>query len=204
MLRDVEGMMVSRRGGGDLNCRVKVLNISGGGAALLATEPLRVGESLHLTLPSKPEQGKPIEGRAIDTRSDPSGGWVIHVQFVQWVPLGPYLEAQRQRHRWERSAARESRASVTWQEGATEKAIRGDLLNICVGGAAFLGDDLPPAGIPIWLQLEDADHPGFGINGIEGRLRMSSFDPSGRRVAHIDFVSSCPADFFFLATRGSR
>ncbi len=202
LLRDVEGTMILRGEEGDIKFNVKVLNISGGGAAILADKAPRAGQPLRLTLPSKPDQ-PPIEGHVIETRRDPSGGWVVHVRFVRWVPLGPYLEAHSQRHRWDRHAANESRASVTWLDGATEKSIRGDLLNICVGGAAFLGDDLPPSGVPIWLQLDHRVYPSVGINGIEGRLRMSSFHPSGRRVAQIEFVCSCPADFFHLATSGS-
>ena len=103
---------------------------------------------------------------------------------------------------WERYPVRESAASLTWLEGETERSIRGDLLNICVGGAAFIGDVLPPPGIPIWLQLEARANRGVGTDAIEGRRRMSSFDPTGRQVVHIEFVDPCPSDFFDLAIGG--
>ena len=32
---------------------------------------------------------------------------------------------------------------------------------------------------------------------------MSSFDPSGKKVTHIQFVDPCPSDFFNLATGDS-
>ncbi len=201
LLRDVEGTMILRAEEGDIKFKVKVVNISGGGAAILAEEAPRAGQPLRLTLPSKPDQ-QPIEGQVIETRCDPSGGWLVHVRFARWVPLGPFLEAHRDRRLWERYPVRESRSRVTWREGAAEKSICGDLLNICVGGAAFRGEVLPPSGTPIWLALEAGDQQGVRINAVEGRVLMSSFDPSGKRVAHIQFVDLCPSDFLNLAIRG--
>jgi hypothetical protein len=203
MLHDVVGTMVLRGHGSEITYQVKLLNISGAGAAVLAEEAPRLSQPLRLTLPTKPAQDKPIDGHVIETSLDPSGGWVVHIRFVRWLPLGPFLEAHRERRLWERYPVRESRASVTWREGATEKSICGDLLNICGGGAAFLGDDLPPSAIPIWLQLEAGVRQEVPIRAVEGRILMSSFDPSGRRVAHIKFVERCPTDFFDLATQGS-
>jgi hypothetical protein len=124
------------------------------------------------------------------------------MRFTRWVPLGPFLEAHRERRVWERRPVRESRSTVTWLEGVTEKASRGGLLNISVGGAAFLGDVLPPQGVPIWLRLEAGIRDGVPIGTVEGRVLMTSFDPSGGRVAHIQFVDLCPTDFFDLAVNG--
>jgi hypothetical protein len=128
---------------------------------------------------------------------------VVYVRFVRWIPLGPFIAARRERRMWERHPVREARANLTWLEGGTERSIRGELLNICVGGAAFIGEILPPPGIPIWLRLEAGAHRGVRIDPVEGRLLMSSFDPTGRRVAHIEFVDPCPPDFFNLAIGAS-
>jgi hypothetical protein len=199
LLRDIQGEMSWRVEERDVTCRITVLNISGGAAALVADGAPRVGHQIRLSLPSEPAKEEPIEGRVIETWSDPSGKCVVHVRFLRWVPLGPFIAARRERRLWERYPVRESAASLTWLEGETERSIRGDLLNICVGGAAFIGDVLPPPGIPIWLQLEARAHRGAGADAVEGRLLMSSFDPTGRKVAHIEFVDPCPSDFFNLA-----
>jgi hypothetical protein len=203
LLSGMEGVMSWRVDERDVTSRITVVNISGGAAAIIADAAPRVGHHIQLRLPSEPAKDEPIEGRVIETGSDGSGKCVVYVRFARWVPLGPFIAARRERRLWERHPVRESRASLTWLEGETEKSIRGDLLNICVGGAAFIGDVLPPPGIPIWLQLEARAHRGPGTDAIEGRLLMSSFDPTGRRVAHIEFVDPCPSDFFNMATGDS-
>ena len=73
LLRDVEGTMILRGEEGDIKFNVKVLNISGGGAAILADKAPRAGQPLRLTLPSKPDQ-PPIEGHVIETKARPLGG----------------------------------------------------------------------------------------------------------------------------------
>jgi hypothetical protein len=203
LLRGVQGVMSWRVDERDLTCTVTVLNIGGAGAAILADGAPRVGYAIRLSLPSEPAREEPIEGHVTEMWSDPSGRRVVHVRSARWVALGPVIAARRERRLWERHPVRESCASLTWLEGDTEKSIRGDLLNICVGGAAFIAEFLPPPGIPIWLQLEASAPQGVRIDAIEGRLLMSSFDPTGRRVAHIEFVDPCPPDFFNLAIGGS-
>lgn len=202
LLRGAEGVISWEEEQGEITCRATVLIIGGGGGTLLADRAPRVGHSLRLSLPSEPAGAEPIEGHVIEVRPDPSGGRVVHVRFPRWVPLGPFILARGDRRRWVRHPARESRASLNWAEGGTEKAIRGDLLNISVGGAAFLGDALPPAGVSIRLRLEAGARRAVPIGAVEGRLIMSSFDPTGRWIAHIEFVDRCPPDLFELAVNG--
>jgi hypothetical protein len=206
LLRNAEGLMTwaGDGDGGDVTCRVNVLNISGAGAATLADRAPRVGHTVQLQLPSKPVRAEPIEGDVIETRPDPSGRWVVHMRFTRWIPLGPFLEANRERRVWERHAVRESGASVSWLEGTTENALQGSLLNISVGGAAFLSNGLPPQGVSVWLRLDAAIRQGVPIDAVEGRVVMTSFDPAGGRVAHIHFVDLCPPDFFYLAVNGGE
>jgi hypothetical protein len=178
--------------------------IGGGGGTLLAERAPRVGHSLQLSLPSEPAGAGPIEGQIIEVRAEPSGGRVVHVRFPRWVPLGPFILARGERRRWVRHPVRESRASLAWPEGEGEKTIHGDLLNISIGGAAFIGDALPPPGVPIRLRLEAGARRAVSVGAAEGRLIMSSFDPTGRRIAHIEFVDRCPPDLFELAVNGGE
>ncbi len=184
----------------DVSCRVVILKLSGAGASVLADRSPRVGESLRLTLPREAASPEPIEARVVEIWSDPSGRRVVQLRFAQWVPLGPFIAARRERRLWKRYPVRESRASLSWREREGERSVGGDLLNLCVGGAAFLGDILPPSGISIWLRLESA---GEAVPPVEGRLLMASFDPSGRWIAHIEFVAPCPPDFFNRAVGGT-
>jgi hypothetical protein len=199
LLRGLEGVMSWRVDERDVSSGITVLKISGGAASVRADAAPRVGQQIQLSLLSEPAKVEPIEGRVIETWSDPSGKCVVHLRFGRWVPLGAFFTSRSERRLWDRFPVHESRASLTWLEGETEKSIRGNLLNICVGGAAFIGDVLPPPGISIWLQLEARAHRGVGTGAIEGRLVMSSFDPGGRKVSHIEFVDPCPSDFFNLA-----
>jgi hypothetical protein len=88
---------------------------------------------------------------------------------------------------------------LTWLEGATERKIRGDLLNIGGEGASFVSEVLPPPDVPIWLRLEAGERQDGRIDPVEARLVQAADHPSGRRVAHIRFVGRCPIDLFALA-----
>ncbi len=202
LLRDVSGIMSWRGDTGDIACEVAVLNISGGGAALLADDAPRAGQSLRLSLRCDAAGTEAVEGQIIETRLDPSGKRMVHVRFAHWVPLDSLLANHRERRLWERYPTRESRASLGWLEGSTEVAIRGELLNISGGGAAFVSDMLPPQGIPIWLWLEADVREGIRIHAVESRLVATSVDPSGMRIAHLQFVDPCPMDLFELAVDG--
>jgi len=204
LLRGAEGVMSWEEDQGEVMCRATVLDIGGGGGTLLAERAPRVGHSLRLSLPSEPAGAGPIEGHVIEVRADSSGGRVVHLRFPRWVPLGPFILARGDRRRWVRHPARESRASLTWTEGEAEKTIRGDLVNISVGGAAFIGEAMPPPGVPIRLRLEAGARRAVPIGAVEGRLIMSSFDPTGRWIAHIEFVDRCPPELFELAVNGGE
>jgi hypothetical protein len=202
LLRDVRGTMSWRGDTGDIACDVVVLNISGGGAAILADDAPRAGQALHLSLHCDAARMGLIEGQVIEARPDSSGKQAVHVRFAHWVPLDSLLASHRERRLWERYPTRESRASLGWLEGSTEVAIRGELLNISGGGAAFASDLLPPRGVPIWLWLEAGVREGMRIHAVESRLVATSVDPSGMRIAHLQFVDPCPMDLFELTVDG--
>lgn len=93
---------------------------------------------------------------------------------------------------------------MTWLEGATERTIRGALMNIGGEGASFVSDVLPPPGITVWLRLESDERQAGRVDPVEARLVDTDDDPSGRRVAHIRFVGHCPIDLFDLAARSPK
>jgi PilZ domain len=201
-LRDVRGTMNWRGEADDLACEVSVLNISGGGAAVLAENALPVGQMLRLSLHCESASLEPVEAQALEVSPHPSGKQLIRLRFARWMSLDPILEKHRERRMWDRYPVRESRGSLTWLEGPAEKTIRGDLLNISGGGAAFVTDTPPPPGVPIWLRLEAGGRQVDRIDQIESRLVTTSEDPSGLTVARIQFVTPCPMDFFELAVHG--
>src|SRR5262245_36217697 len=198
-LRDVRGRVTWWGAAGELACEVRVLNISGGGAAVLAEDAPHVGKSLRLSLHGESARFEPVEAQLLHISLDASGKQVLHLRFARYVALDALLEAHRERRLWERYPARESRASLTWLEGADERTVHGDLLNISGGGVASVSDVLPPPGVPIWLRLEAGARQLDPIDPVASKLVATSDDPSGLKIAHLQFVEPCPMDLFNLA-----
>jgi hypothetical protein len=202
LLRDVRGCLTWQGEAGDVAREVSVLNISGAGAAVLAEDAPPVGQAIRLNLHGDSARMGPIESQLVDTSLDPSGRRVLHLRFIAWVPLDSFLQKYRERRLWERFPARASRGHLTWTEGAREKTMRGELLNISGGGAAVVCAVPPPPGVAIRLGLEAATWQAERIEPVEARLITTSEDPSGMRVAHLQFVEPCPMDLFELAVNG--
>ncbi len=203
-LRDVRGNLTWRAEGGDVACEVSVVNISGGGAAVLAENAPAADQMLRLSLHGESAWLEPVEAHALEVSPHPSGKTLIRMRFVAWISLDPILERHRERRLWDRYPARESRASLTWLDGPHETTIHGELLNISGGGAAFVSDVMPPPGVSIWLELEAGVRLVKQIAPIESRLVTTSNDPSGMTIAHIQFIGPCPMDFFELAVHGDQ
>lgn len=203
-LRDARGGLSWPGEGGLVDCEVVVLNISGGGAAVLAGVAPPIGQALHLRLPSEAGKAASVAAVALSSTVQPTGEWLVRMRFAQWVPLDSILEKHRERRMWERYPARVSRATLSWIEGTVEVITHGELLNISGGGAAFIGDVLPPSGVTIWLQLDVGAQHAEPIDPVESRLVGTSLDPSGVQVAHIQFVVPCPMALFQLAVHGTR
>ncbi len=89
---------------------------------------------------------------------------------------------------------------LTWFEDGSEKTVRGELLNISGGGAAIIVDVVSPADEPIWFALEI---DGKALDPVESRLVVTSLDPSGLKIARIEFISACPSFLFELSVHGS-
>jgi hypothetical protein len=127
---------------------------------------------------------------------------VLHLRFICWVPLDAFLQKHRERRLWERYPARATRASLTWIEGGAKRTIPCDLLNISGGGAALASDVLPPPGVPIWFQLVADTWKVDQFAPVEARLVTTSEDPSGMKIARLQFVEPCPMDLFERAVNG--
>jgi PilZ domain len=201
-LREVRGEMSWRGEAGEVACEGSVLNISGGGAAVLAEDAPAAGQILRLGLHCESARLEPVEAQALEISPHPTGKQLIRLRFARWISLDPILEKHRERRLWVRYPVRESRAILTWLEDSAEKTLRGDLLNISGGGAAFVTDTPPPLGVPIWLRFEAGVPQSDRIDPIESRLVAPSEEPSGMTVAHIQFVTPCPMEFFALAVHG--
>lgn len=201
-LREARGSISWPGEAGDVACDVSVLNISGGGAAVLAERAPQAGQALWLVLHSQSTMVEPIEAVVIGTSVDSSGKQVVRLRFAHWMPLDSILEKHRERRLWERYPARESRATLTWLDGNAETTTHGELLNISGGGVAFAADVLPPPGVPIWLQLDARARHVERADPVESRLVATSNDPSGRKIAQIQFIDPCPMDLFEMAVNG--
>jgi hypothetical protein len=181
-------------------CEVEVLNISGGGAAVVAERAPAMGLSVRLALECRAAVREPVEARSLGVAVDPSGKPSVRLQFTHWVSLDQILERFHERRLWQRFPTRESRAKLTWYENGSEKKCRGELLNISGGGAAIIMDVICPADKAIWFELE-AD--GTELEPIESRLVVNSLDASGCQIARITFIDPCPIRLFEVAIHGA-
>jgi hypothetical protein len=203
-LRDVRGSLSWQAADGPFSGDVTVLNISGGGAAVLAEQAPGAGQAVRLHLDCESGRFEPIEAVALAASPDESGKTVVRLRFDHWVALDAILEKHRERRLWERYPARESRATLTWHDGPTERTLHGDLLNISGGGAAFVAEVEPPPGMRMWLELEAGARRVPRVDPVESQLVATSADPSGLTIAHLQFVDPCPMEVFELAVNGGE
>jgi hypothetical protein len=203
LLREIRGTLGWHGDDGEHSCEVAVLNISGGGAAVMGTSGPTVGQAVRLQLPDRSATADPVEATVVAT-STASGGSVLHLRFARWMPLDWLMDRSRERRLWERYPAVESRGTLTWFEESKERVEHGELLNISGGGAAFASEHFPPPHVPIWLRLDASDRLSERIEPVESRLVGTSLDPSGLRIAHLQFVEPCPMALFDLAVNGAE
>jgi hypothetical protein len=176
-----------------------VVNISGGGAAILADCAPPADQTVWLSLHNSSVGMESFEAHLVATSADPSGKHLVRVRFTSWVPLDAILEKHRERRAWQRYPARETRATLFWYDQGVQRTIQGELLNISGGGAAVITEVDPPANRPLWLGL-GKETPL--INSIEAKLVAISLDPSGTKVVRLSLVDSCPMELFELAVHG--
>jgi len=182
-------------------CEVELLNISGGGAALLAPRAPAPGLSVRLQLGRKPTVMDPVEAHCLATSLDPSGRQLVRLRFTHYVSLDGFLAHHEERRLWERYPVRETRAKLTWFEDGSAKTAQGELLNISGGGAAIIVDVTSGAEEPVWFELESGVE---AFDPVESRLVVTSLDPSGSKIARIKFIDPCPMRLFELAIYGSK
>ncbi len=201
-LRDAHAILSWDEGADHVACEGEVVNISGGGAALLTERAPPAGIPIQLELVRRPAAREPLEARSLATSVDPSGRHLVRLQFTHWVSLDAILERHHERRLWQRFPVRETRLRrLTWIEDGSEKSIRGDLSNISGGGAAIIVDVILPAEEPIWFELET---DGRVLDPVESpHLVVTSLDPSGSKIARIKFIDACPMLLFELAIHGS-
>jgi len=178
---------------------VTVINISGGGAAVLADRSPTAEHNVWLRLESTSAETEPWEARVVATSVDSSGKHLVRLQFRSWVVLDAILERHQERRLWQRYPVRETRATLRWDDHGVPGMVRGELLNISGGGAAVIVDTEPPGNLPLWFELESA---AISIVPIESMLVVISLDPSGTKVARLRFLDSCPMELFELAVHG--
>jgi len=177
-----------------------VLNLSGGGAAVLADRSPTTDQTVWLWLESSSAETESWEARVIATSGDPSGKHIVRLRFTSWVALDAILERHQERRLWERyPPARNTHAILSWDDQGVQGKIRGELLNISGGGTAVITEVEPPGNMPLWFELEIEAIP---IVPVEARLVVISLDPSGTKVARLRFVDSCPMELFELAVQG--
>jgi PilZ domain len=198
-LRDAPGLLEWCEGREQITCGMKMIDISGGGAAVLADRGPPVDQPVRIRLTSGALGSEPLEARVVSIAADPSGIPVVRMQFTSWISLGSVLEEHAEHRLWQRYPARESRASLIWVAEDCEYTIACILINISGGGAAVFTDEMLPDDLALWLTLQGAS---AATTPVESRLVGISVDASGLQIARFRFVEACPMDLFELAVHG--
>lgn len=200
-LRDARGKLSWSEGSKPVTSEMTVVNISGGGAAMLVDCAPPADQTVWLSLHNSSVGMESFESHVVASSADTSGKYLVRVRFTSWVPLDAIIEKHRERRTWQRYPARETRATLFWYDQDVQHAIQGELLNISGGGAAVITDATLPANKPLWLALGKEALP---INSIEAKLVLISLDPSGLKVVRLCFVDPCPMELFELAVNGAN
>ena len=198
-LRNAPGTLNWHEGDAPVTCAMTMVDISGGGAAVLAERAPLVNQALWIRLDSGDGRRERLEARVVSTSAETSGKFIVRMQFTSWIELGNVLEQHGERRLWQRHPARETHASLAWLEKDVEQHASGELMNISGGGAAVITDAMLPEEQPVWLTL--AEGPD-AIAPVEAHLVVVSIDASGLRIARLRFVEACPMDLFELAVHG--
>jgi c-di-GMP-binding flagellar brake protein YcgR len=200
-LRDARGSLSWTEGSDHVTREMTVIDISGGGAAVLVDRAPAAGQTVWLCLQNSIPGTASLEAHVVATSADPAGKHLIRVRFISWVPLDAILERHQERRSWQRYPARgESRAALYFHDQDVERTIRGELLNISGGGVAVITEVAPPAGTRLFFGLVNEALPTVPI---EVKLVVISLDASGSTVVRLSFVDSCPMEVFELATQAS-
>jgi hypothetical protein len=178
----------------------KLVDISGGGAALLSDRTPAPGEVLWLRLVSGSTMMEAVEARSIAICDDPSGKRLIRLRFASWVSLDSLLGQLEERRLWQRYPACEKRARLIWFEDGSRRTIQGELLNISGGGAAIITDAEPSLDTQAWLELVTE---AAVIDPVESKVLGISSDPSNLKFVRLAFAGTCPIEFFELVVHGS-
>ena len=147
---------------------------------------------------------EPIDATVVGTSRHPSWRQTLHLQFDRRLSWGANRATPRDRRLWECYEIRATPASVHWRDGDATRTIRGALLNISGGGAAFGCDIVVPMGVAVWLWLDLGDTDGDELAPVASRVVAVTDDGSGLRIAHLQFVGPCPIPFFDLAVHHGR
>ena len=200
-LRDARGRLRFSEGSENVICDMTVIDISGGGAAILANRAPTVDQTVSLYLQNSIPGMESLEAQVVATSPDPAGGHLVRVRFTSWVPLDAILEKHHERRSWQRYPAREKRAILFYHDQDVERTIRGELLNISGGGIAVITEVAPPTDTRLFFGLVNEALPTVPI---EVQLVVISLDASGSKVVRLTFVDSCPMEVFELATQASN
>ncbi len=108
------------------------------------------------------------------------------------------LGALTDRRDWHREPARDTDATLSWQQDDGPQSHPADLLNIGGGGVGLLTGRVPPRGRLLCLRLRSLE-----TIPVEGRVIDVKYHyKPGKHLIRIKFSAECPAAFFERAVHG--
>jgi hypothetical protein len=110
------------------------------------------------------------------------------------------LGALTDRRDWHRQTARDTDATLSWQQDDGPQSHPAQLLDISGGGVALLIGRVPPRGRVLCLRLRSLENIP-----VEGRVvDAKHHHKPGKHLIRIRFTAECPTAFFERAVHGKE
>jgi hypothetical protein len=183
---------------GRQSCCAQLLEIGGGGAAVLTDAELP-DVPLWLELSANAFPPGPIEAVQILRSAQQCGKSLVRLRFVTPLDSVGATRLPRERRKSLRFPARETHAIVCWHDHDQDHLLAAELVNISTGGAAIRTSVEIPLDCPVRLALKPDQ---IVTSDVQANVLESTLDSCDRHFSRLEFTEPCPSDLYQLAVFG--
>ena len=146
---NVRARLTWKHDGIEVALHAELVDISGGGAAIVTLGSPPGDRSLWLYLDDASVAAEPIKAHVLETRLLETGKTFVRLKFDSASALEGAVFAREERRSWRRFPVRERDALLDWQEDVETHSVAVELLNIGGGGCGAIrcGTAWPPASL---------------------------------------------------------
>lgn len=177
----------------------KLLDISGGGAAVLIDVEPPACQRLWLKLNSVELHMEPVEAVLVKLSKHDSGKTLARLKFKSPGAFVGATPLPRERRSLMRFPVREEGAIISWHDRGRERFVSAKLVNISGGGAAIQTWEDLPEDRPIQLHLR-TEH--IQTSHVEAKVLGTYLNSTKAQITRLEFTEPCPVDLYDLAVFG--